>query len=253
MTETSCDHSALSRAAALPRLRRDSIFFGAMAAWLAVTVFVGFAPTFYLRSHSGDLPTLSPLLTMHGLLFSAWMLLYPAQTALVAAGRMRWHRQIGIAGAVLAASMVLLGTAVQIAHTRRLVLDGSYANNSLVEDLGLSLGLLDILVFLAFVSTAIWCRRRPAQHKRLILLATLALIGPAVVKIPGITAFPPLAVVLSPLIPVIPLMFYDLLSCRKILPVTLWGVGISIGYHILAVALVGVGAAGALARWIAAS
>jgi hypothetical protein len=251
MTELYADQPALPNRYASSAFRRDSVFFGGMALLLAIVVFAGFAPTFYLRSPSRDLPHLSPLLIVHGILFSAWMFLYPVQTLLVAAGAIRWHRRLGFAGAVLAASMVVLGIAVQLAHTRRIMLDGSYASNALVEDMGMSLGLLDIMVFAAFVSAAIWFRRRPDEHKRLILLATTALIGPAVILLPGITSLPAPVIVSLPIAPVVPLMLHDLLTRKRLLSVTTWGTAITVGYHALAFAFVGAGGASALARWIA--
>ena len=232
-------------------MSRDSIFFGAMAVLLAIVVFAGFAPSFYLRAPSLELPHLSPLLILHGIVFSVWMLLYPTQTLLVTAGATQWHRRFGFAGAVLAASMVVLAIAAQFAHTRRVMLDGSYASNAFVEDMGLSLGLLDIVVFTAFVSAAIWLRRRPDEHKRLILLATTALIGPAVVLLPGVPSLPAPVVISLPILPVVPLMIYDLLTRKRLLPVTIWGAAITVGYHVLAVPLVAAGGARDLARWMA--
>lgn len=230
---------------------RDGAFFGGMAVLLAIVVFAGFAPTFYLRAPSRDLPHLSPLMSVHGIVFTAWMILYPVQTLLVAAGARRWHRRLGFAGGVLAASMVALGIAVQVEHTQRVLLDGSYANNAFVEDMGMTLGLLDIAVFAAFVSAALWLRRRPDEHKRLILLATTALIGPAVVLLPGVPSLPPPVVISLPIAPVIPLMLYDLLTRKRLLWVTIWGTAITVGYHALAVPFVGAGTASAFARWIA--
>jgi hypothetical protein len=37
-----------------------------------VTVFIGFAPTYYLKSHYGA-PPLTPLVHLHGLVFTAWI------------------------------------------------------------------------------------------------------------------------------------------------------------------------------------
>jgi hypothetical protein len=221
-----------------------------MAVLLALTVFAAFAPAFYPGATSTE-PPLSLLLIVHAGLFSGWMLLYPAQVLLVATGAVRWHRQVGVAGTLLAASMVVMGVLAQVEHTRRVIADGSYARNVLVEDLGLSLSILDVVVFAAFVSAAIGLRRHPAQHKRLMLFATLAIIGPAVVRFPAITALPPVAVVLSPLIFVLPAIAYDVLTRGRLMAVTLWGVVISVAYHLLSMVLVGAGVAGGVARWIA--
>ena len=47
---------------------------------------------------------------MHGIAFTAWLLLLLVQTSLVAAGRVDLHRRLGLGGAALAAVMVVLGT-----------------------------------------------------------------------------------------------------------------------------------------------
>ncbi len=55
---------------------------------------------------------------------------------------------------------------------------------------------------------------------------------------------------MSTLVFAVPLVLYDVWCRGRVLPVTLWGFGVSSGYHVLAMVLVGMGAAGAMARWI---
>ncbi|HEY0341026.1 MAG TPA: hypothetical protein VGC34_09495, partial [Steroidobacteraceae bacterium] len=234
MTDTPSHRVVLARHDARTRVRRDSVFFGSMAALLASVVFAGFAPTFYMRSQLGTLPPLAPLFILHGALFSAWMLFILMQVGLVTASALRWHARLGRAGAVLAVLMTATGIAAQIEHTRAVVMDGTYGKNTLIEDLGLSLSFLDVGVFMAFVAVGIWFRQHAEQHKRLMLLATLAVVGPAVVRLPGITALPPPMVVMSPVVFVIPLVVYDFLTQRRASSVSLWGVAVMAGYHILA-------------------
>jgi hypothetical protein len=87
----------------------DRIFYSGMAILMALTVFVGFAPTFYLRAWFGPpisgARTLTPLVYVHGAIFSAWVVLFIIQTALVAARRVTMHRRLGIAGVLLAVAM----------------------------------------------------------------------------------------------------------------------------------------------------
>jgi len=91
--------------------RAERAFFGGMAALIAVTILLGFARTYYLRplvgATSPPLSNLTPLIHVHGLLFTGWIVLLVAQTRLVAAGRIDAHRRLGIAGAVLAALMTV--------------------------------------------------------------------------------------------------------------------------------------------------
>ena len=88
-------------------------FYSGYALALLATVLVGFAQTYYLRpllpAPARALRPLSPLLHVHGLLFTGWMLLLVAQTRLVAARRVDLHRRVGVAGGLLAVAMVVFG------------------------------------------------------------------------------------------------------------------------------------------------
>jgi hypothetical protein len=73
---------------------------------------VGFAPSFYLRgiipaSHSFE--PLTPLVLLHGLLFTAFLILFTAQVWLVAAGRSDVHRKLGRVAFVLVPVMIVVG------------------------------------------------------------------------------------------------------------------------------------------------
>src|SRR5580692_4256400 len=91
-----------------PGRRFDHLFFSGMALLLLTTVFVGFAPTYYLAGvfHA---PLPSWIIHLHGAAFSCWILLLITQTSLVSAGRVDIHRRLGIAGFLLACLMVVLG------------------------------------------------------------------------------------------------------------------------------------------------
>jgi len=79
-----------------------------MSIAVVVTVFAGFAPTYYLRPRFTTTP-LMPLLHLHGLVFTSWIALFLIQTTLVAAHRTDIHRRLGIAGGVIATLVVMVG------------------------------------------------------------------------------------------------------------------------------------------------
>ena len=103
----------------------DRMFYSGTAIAMALIVFVGFAPTFYLRSYFGapvsvtGMITMSPLAQVHGFVFTAWVLLFVIQTSLVASRNVAMHRRMGVAGVVLAASMVAVGLPTAIAAAAR--------------------------------------------------------------------------------------------------------------------------------------
>jgi hypothetical protein len=79
-----------------------------MALVMLVTVFVGFAQTYYLAGlFRAPLP--SRIIHIHGAVFPCWILLLVAQTSLVSAGRVDIHRRLGVAGFFLECLMIVLG------------------------------------------------------------------------------------------------------------------------------------------------
>jgi hypothetical protein len=51
--------------------------------------------------------------------------------------------------------------------------------------------MFDLVVFAALVGAALWFRRNPAMHKRLMLLAMLAVITAAIARLPGVLPYGP--------------------------------------------------------------
>ena len=86
----------------------DNYFFPGIAILILVTVFVGFARSYFLAGVlRAPLPNL--LIHIHGAVFSSWILLLITQTLLVSAGRVDIHRWLGLVGFGLACLMVILG------------------------------------------------------------------------------------------------------------------------------------------------
>ena len=72
------------------------LFFVLMASAVIVAVFVGFAPTFYLRGSFVQTRPMSVLLHVHGIVFSAWVTLFLVQSLLIARGSRRLHQRLGL-------------------------------------------------------------------------------------------------------------------------------------------------------------
>ena len=197
---------------------RDHRFFTAMAAALALAVFIGFAPTYYLRSTFGGRP-LSGLVHLHGALATTWMLLFLVQTSLVAARRTDLHRRLGVAGGVLAVLLVLVGYVTAIEGARHGVTPpgGPPAMAFLAVPLGA------LATFAVLLGAGLYHRKRPETHKRLMLLATIALITPALARFrylgPG---GPPVAITGTCLF-VVACLIYDRASHGRVHPAFFWG------------------------------
>lgn len=143
-------------------------------------VFVGFARSYYLRGAFG-FAALPGILHLHGLVMTLWFVLFSAQTGLISLHRTRLHRQLGVVGVGLAVLMVAVTTTVVIRAARRRFT----AFPETVKWPGfllLSLGI--VLTFAILFAAAVWLRRRGALHKRLMVLASLSIWGPAISRLP---------------------------------------------------------------------
>jgi hypothetical protein len=153
-------------------------FYVWMAGACALIAFGGFAPTYWLQLAPGTFVG-SPLLHLHGLLFSAWTLFFLLQTTLVAMGRLGSHRTWGLAGVSLATAMVLVGfAAADEVLTRRLAAGfGDRARAFHIVSTSMA------ALFGVFVCGAIVSVRRAEIHKRLMLLATITVLPPAIARV----------------------------------------------------------------------
>lgn len=156
-------------------------FYLYMSLVCALTAFAGFAPTYFLRGLS-DLPPLSLRAHIHGAVFTAWMLLLVAQAALVRADRRDLHRSLGVAGAALAVLMVWVGAWAALGVAVRFEATG-FRPHGLTPIQFLSTQLNMVLQFAVLVGLAIALRRRPDVHKRLMVLATISILPPAVARL----------------------------------------------------------------------
>jgi uncharacterized membrane protein YozB (DUF420 family) len=164
---------------ARPVLRRtDDTFFISMSVVILATVVFGFAHTYFLAGvFMAPLPSF--LVHVHGAIFSSWIILFIVQTALVANRRIRLHRTLGTAGACLAALMVVVGIAATIAMVRRGATPPIFT-----PPMFLVLNCWGVTLFGLMIGWAILLRRDGAAHKRIMLLATIGIMPPAITRWP---------------------------------------------------------------------
>jgi hypothetical protein len=236
--------------------RPEQWFFFANALIFLAIVLVGFGPTLYLReafgtidraSGSADLPT---YLLVHGIVLTAWYTLFLGQTLLARLGRPDWHRRMGVVGLVLALMVLWSGAQVTYLTVPRMLAGMSAAGADPAIQQAVLQGFSRVIVgnihflvvFTVFVGTAAWLRRKTDVHKRLMLLASAYLIGPA------LSTARPIGQPIEPLLPhgVLPsmvfmalcaaaLFVYDYATKRRIHPATMWGtaiIGVSVAARI---------------------
>lgn len=156
----------------------EHLFYSCLALAYALTVFVGFSRTYYLKQFFGT-PRLTWVFHLHGVVFTAWILFVVVQVMLVAASRTDLHRRMGWIGAVFAANIVVFGALLTI-HSVRI----NYSTRSAQMPFLLINGIIDLVLFCLFFGLALLMRDRPAIHKRLMMLAVLCVIIPAIGRLP---------------------------------------------------------------------
>ena len=213
--------------------RRLYIWF---AVFMPVIVLLGFARTYYLKGFFGNPPLPGLLVHLHGLVMTSWVVLFVTQVSLVATGRTRTHQRLGVLGAILAVLIVVVGVLTGIAGAARGASPGPPPLRFLVIPLG------DMLVFAILVGTALYFRRgRLDIHKRLMLLAAVNLLAPAIARIPlqFIAAGGALAFFgLTDLI-LLACVGFDTIRNRRLHPAFLWGMLFIIAFQPLRLMLAG--------------
>jgi hypothetical protein len=195
----------------------ERIFFSGMAILLCVVVFIGFSAT-YFRAGMLRAPLPSPILHIHGAVFTLWMILFTVQAGLISARRVAWHRSLGTIAFCLPPIMIVLGVIAAIdALGRKVIIAVDPAVSSAIPLIGITA--FTIVIF------ASWrARRKPDAHKRLILLATIGLAEAAFGRFPWHQmGLPPAAGAVTGLgILILLVIAYDLVSLHRIHRATAW-------------------------------
>lgn len=188
---------------------------------MTVIVVVGFWPSYFGPMLRGVVAR-PWILQLHGAVYVGWLLLLLAQVALVATGRTSVHRKLGTFGIGYGILVWIMGVVVSFAAPLLHLAAGEWDMDRAAGFLIIPLG--DMVLFGGFFGAAILYRRKPEIHKRLILLANVALLFAAVSRIPGIgrgTIF-----IFAWISPLLAAMGYELVTRRRVHPAYLIGLAI---------------------------
>ena len=204
-----------------PRARRARTkFYVGISLLITAIVIAGFAPQLYASLVLGvERPW---ILHVHGAVYMGWLALLISQAVLAARGRIAMHRRVGSFGIAYAVFVLILGLVVTFVATVLHIQAGEWTMERGGSFLPIPLG--DMVLFGGFFGAAVANRRRPEIHKRLVLLASVALMFAGVGRL-WFTDTLPLTLAMWYL-PVVLAMGYDLLTMRRIHPVYLIGVAI---------------------------
>jgi hypothetical protein len=175
---------ATAAASPVERQSAERKFYSRMALFLVALVFLGFAPSFYLRdivpSYPRPNPTLPPAVLLHGGIFTLWMLAVVAQTQLVAAGRRDVHMKLGVLTVLLAVALIpvmYLTATWSVARATQ---------PPFTNPLTWTIVPLAVIIPFAILIWQGWAHRRNAQwHKRAMLGAAILIVaGPSIGRLP---------------------------------------------------------------------
>jgi hypothetical protein len=203
-------------------------FFSGMSWLLLAIVLAGFGPTLYLRAWT-DVAPIPAHVMIHGVVMTAWFLLFAAQASLVATGRTRAHRRLGVAAAGVGVLVIVMGLATTLGFGARIIArshelpSGAFASlSSLIWG-----NFAVLLTVTGLLAAAIGLRHRTEAHRRLMTIASIGLIAPALARIVRWPIFGGDAGALVPTVLLALLgsvVVYDFVSRRRPHPATLIGV-----------------------------
>ena len=213
---------------ARPQLRvtKERLFYSGMALLIFALVFIGFAPTWFLRGQlttAQPMKPLAPLVILHGTLFTCWIALFVTQAGLISARQHKLHMKLGLATVALAAVMVVVG---MLTAARQAALRSGPPELPPLTWFTVPFG--DMVVFAGLVAGGFAFRRDPQAHKRLMLCATALMLQPGVGRmtfIPSTTIFGPDITALIGFLLATPLLAWDYVQRGRPHWATLVGLG----------------------------
>ncbi|HZD30287.1 MAG TPA: hypothetical protein VE779_01370 [Candidatus Angelobacter sp.] len=149
-------------------------FYFCMSLVLAGLVVWGFSKTVDANLFHAK-PARPGLLWMHGAVFCTWVVFFIAQSALVRVRKVSVHRALGWFGAGLATVMVGLGFTIAVVMAR---FDTAVLHQT-GADAFLSIPIYDMIAFGTLIGLAIFWRKKPDYHRRLVFIASCGLMDAA--------------------------------------------------------------------------
>lgn len=238
------------------RSARDP-FYLRMSVFSLVVVLVGFSRGFYLSNYFG-LPELPVRLIVHGTVLTAWFFLALWQPALVRNRQTPLHRQTGIAGVIIAVAVIITGVWTVVMR------DAPNIDEYPTRAAG---NLASLFMFLFCVVLGLYFRRQSGHHKRLMMMASIPILAPALdrfARIPLLNDlfgkvlywFPAPAEIAFATVAFLTLLvlvvIHDLISERRVHPGTVWGlIAILIVSPAATAMIVATGGWVAFVKWVA--
>jgi hypothetical protein len=227
-------------------LRGDRLFYVGMAAWFILVAAIGFAPS-SVAILSGAVPTPRPIVHVHAALMASWLVLLLVQTSLMATGRRALHQFVGGISFVLAPLMLVMMLSLTFGLYYVLFTAGPEALGPppplelAAQRVAFSLFVQGraAVLFTIFYAWAVLARRTaPETHKRMMLLATFAVIDAALGRmswLPGYSNAPDQSYTIIhfyQLLLLAPAIVYDVMRFGRVHKAYLIGIGLFLPFVI---------------------
>jgi hypothetical protein len=153
-------------------------FFIAAAIFFPLITILGFVPN-YIFPLPYKPPPITPIVAVHSVAMSLWIVLFSLQAALISAKKVRLHMTLGLASIGLAVVMTVSGLLVGYYAAA-----GGRAFPGFTPEEFLAIPAGDMITFVPLFAAAIYYRKIPANHKRLMLVVMLNFLAPSIGRLP---------------------------------------------------------------------
>jgi hypothetical protein len=231
----------------------ERAFFLSMMVAIFALVVLGFAPSFYVRgfltppaSYIDRPDWMGWVFIAHGVLATAWLMLFAVQTVLIGGKQLRLHKRVGQSVYPLYFANIAMGLFVGFLGARN-----GFHNVPFDSVTFSALPWLVILTFAVLGWAALNERRDPQRHKRLMLLATIAIADAGIARVTLLHGLLPPWMTPTVLL-LIPLLLWDLATLRRLHRTTVKGglvvaaalllsvpIGMSKPWHALVTTIIG--------------
>jgi hypothetical protein len=154
-------------------------FYFAMSLLVAIVVVYGFSNTIGANLIHPTVPR-PRLLYFHAGIFFGWLIFFIVQSGLVRTGNVRLHRRLGWFGVALGITIVVLGVSTAITMTRFKIAE----LHSTTAAMDMIVPMWDMIAFAVTFALAVYWRKRPEYHRRMMLVATCVLTAAAFGRYP---------------------------------------------------------------------
>lgn len=188
----STEASSFRSRAVAARTTRGGIYLFMAVFFLGIAI-VGFVPR-TIATLSGEMAVPAPIVHVHAVLMGSWLLLFLAQTTLIATDNRQTHRKLGLVSLVLAPLMVAVMLTITVGRFGDVL---AAANSVPAETSGRRAAFMFFvqgraaILFGLFYAWAFLSRHGASEtHKRMLVLATFVVIDAALGRMAWLPGHP---------------------------------------------------------------